>query len=116
MEVLAVLLVGAVLSIPVIAIIALVRSGETRRLLDEALKESDERVSNLSREIVALRRELADLSARAAQPAPVTPPAPQTAPRQEQAPQQAAHAPQPTVAPFEAPNHPRVQRLQRQPR
>ena len=58
MEVLAVLIVGIVLAIPVIATIALVRSAETRRLLNEETAESRERVSNLSREIVALRRRI----------------------------------------------------------
>ena len=98
MEVLAVLIIGIVLAIPVIAIVALVRSGETRRLLDEALKDSNERASNLSREIVTLRHEVEELSKRPVQPAASPSPAPQAAPRRRP-----FHAPQPSVAPFEAP-------------
>lgn len=97
MEVLAVLIVGIVLAIPVIAIIALVRSAETRRLLNEETAESRERVSNLSREIVALRRRIEELTSVEAKPAQAPSVAPQPAT------QQATHALQRSVAPFEVP-------------
>ncbi len=102
MEVLAVLIVGAVLAIPVIAIIALVRSGNTRRLLDEATADSQEKVSDLEREIASLRRQIVDISVLITHPS-LAPAAPSgTEPRTPE-PKAAAHTQTPSVAPFEAP-------------
>ena len=69
MEIIVVLIGGFLLGIPVIAIIALVRSGNTRRLLDEASLELRDKISDLKGEIAGLRRELNKVSERAGQPA-----------------------------------------------
>lgn len=97
MEVLVVPIVGALLAIPVIAVIALVRSAATRRLLIEATADFREKISDLDREIATLRRQLVELSSRPVQPVPASSPAPATAPGTS------THAPQPSLAPFEAP-------------
>jgi hypothetical protein len=64
MESLVVLVCGALFAIPVIAIIALVRTSSLRTVLNERYREYEDTVSDLRREISALRRSLADLSAR----------------------------------------------------
>src|SRR5215469_3106866 len=64
MESLVVLVCVALFAIPVIAIIALVRTSSLRTVLNERYREYEDTVSDLRREISALRRSLADLSAR----------------------------------------------------
>lgn len=100
--VLAVVIVGAVLTIPVIAIIALARGAETRRLLDDATANSREKFLDLEREIAILRRQIVEISARPIQPVPTRAVDPATALRTPE-PRAAAHTPPPAVAPFEAP-------------
>lgn len=60
MELIALLAIGAVLAIPIIAIVALVRSNAT----DRKIAESWYKISDLQGEIAALKHEVARLSAR----------------------------------------------------
>ena len=71
------LAIGALLAIPTISIIALVRTGSLRRRLEEASSDFGDKINDLKGEIVGLRRDLSQLSRRVDQPATV---APQTAP------------------------------------
>jgi len=71
------LAIGALLAIPTIAIIALVRTGRLRRRLEEASSDFGDKINDLKGEIVGLRRDLSQLSRRVDQPVAV---APQTAP------------------------------------
>jgi hypothetical protein len=64
MESLIVLVGGALFTIPVIAIIALVRTSALRSVLNDRYREYVDTVSDLRREISSLRRSLADLSAQ----------------------------------------------------
>jgi hypothetical protein len=73
MEIIVVLVGGFLLGIPVIAIISLVRSANTRKLLDETTWEYRNKISDLTGEIAKLRRELVEVSQRASQPAPASP-------------------------------------------
>ena len=58
MEIIVVLIGGFLLGIPIVAIIALVRSANTRKLLDETTSEYRDKISDLTGEIAKLRREL----------------------------------------------------------
>jgi len=65
METIVALIGGCLLGIPVIAIIALVRSGNTRRMLDELSQDYREKLGDLNGEIASLHRELNEVSQRA---------------------------------------------------
>ena len=69
MEIIVLLVGGFLLGIPIVAIIALVRSANTRKLLDETTSEYRDKISDLTGEIAKLRRELAEVSQRVGQPA-----------------------------------------------
>jgi len=97
MEIIGVLVVGFLLGIPIVAVIALVRSANTRKLLEETTWEYRDKISDLTGEIAKLRRELAEVSQRVGQPAPASSPAPtaeahtvKTAPAPVAAPSQTA--------------------------
>jgi uncharacterized membrane protein len=79
MELVAVILAGFVLAIPVMAIVALVRTGKLRDSLDERFEEQMDRIRDLEAQVSGLRRELGQLQ-RIQEPvaAPATPPAPAT--------------------------------------
>ena len=57
-----VLVIGFVISIPVVAIIALVRTGTLRRRLEENYQEFRDKFTDLTGEVARLKRELAQLS------------------------------------------------------
>jgi hypothetical protein len=69
MEIVFVLLAGFVLMIPVIAIIALVRSGKVRQLLEETNSELRGELSDLRSEVANLRRDFSRLSGSVSQQA-----------------------------------------------
>jgi hypothetical protein len=92
MEFLGLLAVGLLIGIPVMAIIALVRTGTTRRLLDEFAWEYRDKISELRKEIADLRHELARISQRADGQSTASPPAPAVE----------AHQPAPSPVPVEA--------------
>jgi len=95
MEIMVVLIGGFLLGIPVIAVIALVRSGNTRKLLDKATWEYRDKISDLRGEIAGLRRELSEVSQRAGQPAAASSPAPPAVAHEaKQAPEPPAPLPQ----------------------
>ena len=71
-----ILIAGILLSIPVMAIVALVRTGKFRDLLEQATDEHRRELSFLRTEIERLQRELKQFSERAAVPAPSTTAAP----------------------------------------
>jgi hypothetical protein len=122
MELLVVLLVAGLLAIPVMAIVALVRSAHTRRRLDEGLTEHLDRIRDLERQLADVRRDFAQLKpaeaaphveparavqvqappvqvpAEAKQPAPPIPATPQPVPMRE-----AAEVKAPAIAPLEKP-------------
>jgi len=79
MEIIVVLIGGFLLGIPIVAIVALVRSANTRRILDENSYEYRDKISDLTGEIAKLRRELEDIAQRVGQPAPAPSPAPTAA-------------------------------------
>jgi len=79
MEIIVVLIGGILLGIPIIAVIALVRSGNTRKLLDEIAWDYRDKISDLRGEIANLRRELAEVSQRAGRPDAVSSSAPRAA-------------------------------------
>jgi hypothetical protein len=96
MEFLGLLAVGVLIGIPVMAIIALVRTGTMRRLLDESAWEYRDKISDLRREIADLRHELARISQRVDGQSTASPPAPATEARQP------APTPEPSPVPVEA--------------
>src|SRR5437016_3703883 len=55
---------GAILTVPIIAIVALVRTSALRSVLNDRYREYEDTVSDLRREITILQRSLADLSER----------------------------------------------------
>jgi len=67
MEIIVVLVAGFVLMIPVIAIIALVRSGNVRHLLEETNTELRGELSDLRSEVANLRRDFSRLSSGVSQ-------------------------------------------------
>ena len=67
MEGLILLLAGLVLAIPVIAIVALVRSGKVRQLLEESNTEHRREIDVLRAEVANFRRELSQLKERVSQ-------------------------------------------------
>lgn len=67
MEGLILLLAGLVLAIPVMAIVALVRSGKIRQLLEESNTEHRREIDVLRAEVASFRRELSQLRERVAQ-------------------------------------------------
>src|SRR6202453_3109136 len=69
MEIVALLLAGLVLMIPVIAIIALVRSGKVRQLLEETNTELRGELSDLRSEVANLRRDFSRFSGSVSQQA-----------------------------------------------
>jgi hypothetical protein len=69
MEIVFVLLAGFALMIPVIAIIALVRSGKVRQLLEETNSELRGELSDLRSEVANLRRDFSRLSGSVSQQA-----------------------------------------------
>jgi len=99
MEFLGLLAVGLLFSIPVMAIIALVRTGTMRRILDEATWEQQDKISELSKEIADLRHELARVSQRvdgqntASSPAPEPDPVPAEPDRGDHLPEAAMRPP-----------------------
>jgi hypothetical protein len=74
MEIIGLLIGGFLLGIPVIAIIALVRSVNTRKQLEETSAEYRDKLSDLTREVAKLRRELTEVSQRVSQPVPASSP------------------------------------------
>jgi hypothetical protein len=96
MEIFVVLIGGFLLGIPIIAVIALVRSGNTRRLLDEISWDYRDKLADLKGEIVNLRRELAEVSQRAGRTDAASSPAPPAAA------EEAKRAAAPVAVPFEA--------------
>jgi hypothetical protein len=114
MEFLGLLAVGLLIGIPLMAIIALVRTGTMRRLLNESVWEFRDKISELSKEIAGLRLELARISQRvdgqstasppapaaeARQPASAPPPAPVEAVKPELHPSPSAHLPEAAIRP-----------------
>ncbi len=83
------------LAFPVIAIVALVRSGRTRKLLDAAITEFRDKITDLSGEVARLRRELNEVSAQAGQAGAASAPAPTAEAKQVKP------APEPVAAPPE---------------
>jgi hypothetical protein len=79
MESIFVLIGGLLLGIPIIAVIALVRSGITRRQVDEISWDYRAKISDLRGEIANLRRELAEVSQRAGRTDAASSPAPPAA-------------------------------------
>ncbi|MGO9340687.1 MAG: DUF2339 domain-containing protein [Terracidiphilus sp.] len=96
MEMIVVLIGGFLLGIPIIAVIALVRSGNTRKLLDEISWDYRDKLSDLRGEIANLRRELAEVSQRVGRTDTASSPAPPTST------ERTTHAPAPVAAPFKA--------------
>ncbi|HEY2857225.1 MAG TPA: DUF2339 domain-containing protein [Terracidiphilus sp.] len=68
MDSLVVFLVCGVLAIPVLAIVALVRSGIARRAVDEGLRQQSDRIRDLERQLADLRRDFAQQKAAEAAP------------------------------------------------
>ena len=58
MEFIVVILAGCVLAIPVIAIVALVRTGRLRDSLDERFSDQMDRIRDLEAQVSSLRRDL----------------------------------------------------------
>jgi hypothetical protein len=63
MDLLVAFLVCAVLAVPVLAIVALVKSASTRRLLDEGLRDQMDRIRDLERQLGDVRRDFAQFKA-----------------------------------------------------
>jgi hypothetical protein len=61
MEFLALLVIGVLLGIPTVAVIALVRTGTLRRLLDESSWESRDKFSDHEKQLSGLRQQVSDL-------------------------------------------------------
>ena len=84
MEFLVALLVCGLLAVPVLAIVALVKSSSARRLLDEGLRDQLDRIRDLERQLADMRRDLAQLKAAEpgprAEPVGTAPPIPAQAP------------------------------------
>ncbi|MGA3045558.1 MAG: DUF2339 domain-containing protein [Terracidiphilus sp.] len=102
MEIIVVLVGGFLLGGPIIAIIALVRSANTHKQLEESSYEYRDKISDLTGEVARLRRELAEVSQRVGQPIPASSPTPAAdAPRVKP-------VPEPVVEPFvvASPPHP----------
>jgi uncharacterized membrane protein len=78
MDAVFVLLAGIVLSIPVMAIVALVRTGKLRDVLEESNTEHGRELEFLRKQVDALQRQLKQLSEREATPALTPAPAPRT--------------------------------------
>ena len=81
MEFLALLVIGMLLGIPAVAVIALVRTGTLRRLLDETSCENrdkfsdhEKQLSGLRQQVSDLRRELTQISQQRNDQIPVSPP------------------------------------------
>jgi hypothetical protein len=83
MEIIVVLIGGFLLGIPIIAVVALVRSGNTRKLLDEISWDYRDKISDLKGEITNLRRELAEVSQRVVRADAVSSPTPPIAAEEE---------------------------------
>jgi len=95
MEIIVVLIGGFLLGIPVIAVIALVRSGNTRKLLDALSQDYRDKIVDLTGEVAKLRRELGEVSQRAGRTdAASSPAAPIAA-------EEVKHAPMPVAVSFE---------------
>ena len=103
MEIIVVLIGGFLLGIPIVAIVALVRSANTRRILDENSYEYRDKISDLTGEIAKLRRELEDIAQRVGQPAPAPSPAPTAATHKVNPAQAPMQTPAQTAAPIEHP-------------
>ncbi|MGD0787750.1 MAG: DUF2339 domain-containing protein [Terracidiphilus sp.] len=103
MEIIIVLIVGFLLGIPVIAIVALVRSGNTRRLLDEASLEFRDKISDLRGEIAGLRRQLNEVSGRMGHPPPASSATPAAAPQGVKPASEPVAAPPETARPIAHP-------------
>ena len=78
MELIVVILAGCVLAIPVMAIVALVRTGKLRDSLDERFEEQMDKIRDLEAQVSGLRRDLCQPQ-RIQEPvaAPASPPAPE---------------------------------------
>jgi len=93
MEFIVVMLAGCVLAIPVIAIVALVRTGRLRDSLDERLADQINRIRDLEAQISSLRRDLSQMQTiKRPEATAVAPPA------LEVRPATAATAPKPSPA------------------
>jgi uncharacterized membrane protein len=103
MEIIVLLVGGFLLGIPIVAIIALVRSANTRKLLDETTSEYRDKISDLTGEIAKLRRELAEVSQRVGQPAPAPSPAPTAEANKIKTAPAPVAAPSQTLSPIEHP-------------
>ncbi len=116
MEFVVLVLAGIVLMIPVLAIIALVRSGKVRELLDESNMVYSREISVLRTEVENLRRELSQLNERVSRQGASAHPA-QTAAESPAAKSAAIKTPlpQPVAAPSPAPTFPQAPPLPAQP-
>ena len=79
MEIIVVLIGGFLLGIPIIAVISLIRSGNTRKLVDQLSWDYRDKLADLTGEIANLRRELGEVSQRASRMDAVSSPAPHAA-------------------------------------
>lgn len=68
MEVLVLIMAGIVIMIPAISVVALVRSGKVRQLLEESDAEHRREISVLRAEVDSLHRELVEVTRRGSQP------------------------------------------------
>src|SRR5271163_4476276 len=110
MELIVVLVVGVVLGIPAIAIIALVRSATTRRLLEEYAADLHREANELRVEVATLHKDLGQFSQRVAEsgarvpsPAVQSPPVPSQGEQSQAKPVPAAAWPAQAREPLRAP-------------
>jgi len=96
MEILVLLAVGLLVAIPTIAVIALVRTGELRQLLNEQSFEFRDKITDLTGEIVRLHRKLAEVSRQVGQPSTAVSTTPDAEAREPR------RAPEPVSVPVEA--------------
>jgi hypothetical protein len=105
MDLLVLLAVGLLIGFPIAAIVALVRTGSLRRLLDENYLEFRDKFTDLTGDIARLKREVAELSRRLDQQSA----APATAPSVEERVQKPAPTPVATSSHVEKPPIPHAQ-------